>query len=108
MGLCINSENNSESNDPELVEGPKPEIWFVYICQSMADHYYIGISPNPLLRTVKHNKGIGAKMARDQGHFKLLYISSPFQSKSEARKREMQLKNWTRAKKEKLIRGEWK
>jgi predicted GIY-YIG superfamily endonuclease len=40
--------------------------------------------------------------------FSLVYISSPFPNTSEARKREVQLKGWSRGKKENLIRGEWK
>lgn len=81
--------------------------WYVYICESSARHYYVGISPNPELRLEHHNKGKGAKMARDQGGFTLLYISKPFSNKSEARKREIQVKKWSREKKQKLINGEW-
>jgi predicted GIY-YIG superfamily endonuclease len=50
---------------------------------------------------------MGARFARNQGPFTLVYISNPFLTKSEARLREMQLKGWSRTKKEKLIRGEW-
>jgi predicted GIY-YIG superfamily endonuclease len=81
--------------------------WYVYICKSAASHYYVGISPDPAERLVKHNSGLGSKMARDQGVFTLLYVSRPFSSKSQARKREIQIKGWSREKKEKLINGEW-
>ena len=81
--------------------------WYVYICESKAHHYYVGISPTPLERVAEHNLGVGSKMARDQGTFTLKYISEPFNNKSAARKREIQLKGWTRSKKEKLISGEW-
>ena len=93
-----------ESNDPELVEGP----WFVYICKSFAGHYYVGISSDPIKRLDKHNKGTGSQMAKDQGGFILVYTSEAFQNKSIARKREIQIKKWSRAKKEKLITGIWK
>jgi putative endonuclease len=99
--------DSSKSNDPELVEGPKKQKWYVYICISTAKHYYVGISPDPSMRLLKHNAGIGSKMAIDQKGFELVYVSSPFENKSEARKREVQIKKWTRKKKEKLISGEW-
>ena len=81
--------------------------WFVYIAKSRFGHYYTGISPSPEKRIVKHNTGKGSKMAKDQGPFELVYTSSFFDTKSEARKREIQIKGWTKNKKEKLISGEW-
>ncbi len=100
--------SHGEANDPELVEGPgSNESWFVYICESKSRHYYVGISPNPVGRVSKHNSSSGAKMAKDQGGFELLYVSNPFPNKSAARRREIQLKGWTREKKEKLIIGSW-
>jgi putative endonuclease len=83
------------------------ESWFVYIAQARTGRYYTGISQNPNQRLVDHNRGKGAKLAIDQGEFVLRYVSDPFVSKSEAHKREIQIKGWTREKKEKLIRGEW-
>ena len=81
--------------------------WFVYIAQTNTGRYYIGITNNPERRLEKHNSGEGAKFARDQGPVKLVYVSASFANKSEARKREIQLKGWTRQKKEKLISGNW-
>ncbi|HLC91438.1 MAG TPA: GIY-YIG nuclease family protein [Candidatus Saccharimonadales bacterium] len=86
----------------------KTKPWFVYICKSKAGHYYVGISPDPKQRLLKHNTGQGSKMASDQGQFRLLYTSKAFTNKSEARKREIQIKGWTIHKKEKLISGQWK
>jgi predicted GIY-YIG superfamily endonuclease len=56
---------------------------------------------------VLHNIGKGSQLARQQGPFLLLYTSQPFPSKSEAREREIQIKGWSREKKEKLIKGLW-
>ena len=97
-----------KSNDPELVEGPQKQSWYVYICESQAKHYYVGMSTDPRKRLNNHNEGRGAKMADDQGKFKIVYISPAFSSKSSARKREIQIKKWRRSKKEKLLTGEWK
>lgn len=82
--------------------------WRVYIAQAPTSRYYTGISENPKQRIIDHNKGRGAKFSRDQGELKLVYTSSSFETKSAARRREIQIKGWTRKKKEKLIRGEWK
>jgi len=81
--------------------------WFVYIAQAPTSRYYTGITTDAHRRIKEHNHGKGAKFVYDQGALRLLYTSPPFPSKSSARKREIQIKGWTRNKKEKLIRGEW-
>ena len=91
----------------EQSELKTPNLWFVYIAKAHTRRYYIGITNNPVRRIEKHNTGQGSQFARDQGPFELVYVSLPMQSKSEARKREIQLKGWSRIKKEKLISGEW-
>ncbi|MBU0459144.1 GIY-YIG nuclease family protein [Patescibacteria group bacterium] len=82
--------------------------WHVYIAQARTGRYYTGITTDTGKRIQTHNKGKGAKFAHDQGNLTLVYESTPFKTKSEVRKREIQIKGWTREKKEKLIRGEWK
>ena len=80
--------------------------WNVYIGQSVkTKRYYTGISPNPWKRIEKHNSGQGAKFVIDQGPIKLVYVSKPFENKSEARKREIQIKGWRSEKKKWLIEG---
>jgi len=82
--------------------------WYVYIAKAKTERYYTGITNNPELRIIKHNTGKDSQLARQQGPFILVYTSAPFKNKSEARKREIQIKGWTKNKKEKLINGEWK
>ncbi len=82
--------------------------WFTYIAQAKTGRYYTGITTDAAARLEKHNTGKGSRFAIQQGPFTMKYISLPFASKSEARKREAQIKRWTREKKEKLISGEWK
>jgi predicted GIY-YIG superfamily endonuclease len=82
--------------------------WHVYIAQAPTGRYYTGITEDPKQRMIDHNEGRGAKFSKDQGALQLRYVSVPFEDKSSARLREMQIKGWTRLKKEKLIRGEWK
>ena len=81
--------------------------WYVYIAKARTGYYYVGISPTPEKRIIKHNSGKGSQMGLQQGPFVLVYSSAPFPNKSEARKREAQIKKWTREKKERLITGEW-
>lgn len=82
--------------------------WYVYIARARTGRYYTGITTNPEKRITKHNDGKGSCLAVNQGPFELVWVSHPYPNKSEARKREVQIKKWTRVKKEKLIRGEWR
>ncbi len=82
-------------------------VWYVYIAIARTGFYYTGITTNPRIRIEKHNKGIGSQMGKQQGPFTLVYKSKPFLNKSQARKREAQIKGWTRQKKDRLISGEW-
>jgi len=84
------------------------ENWYVYIAESRTSRYYTGISNNVENRIIKHNTGKGSRFAIEQGPFRLVYTSEVFDSKGEARKREIQIKGWTHEKKSKLIQGEWK
>ncbi|MBI2327473.1 GIY-YIG nuclease family protein [Candidatus Curtissbacteria bacterium] len=82
--------------------------WYVYIAKAKTGRYYTGITTSPDKRIIKHNSGKGLKFAIEQGPFELVYVSEAFPNKSEARKREIQIKGWSREKKLKLISGEWK
>ncbi len=81
--------------------------WFVYIAKARTGRFYTGITNDPTKRLEKHNSGKGSRMATQQGPFELVYISTAFPNKSEARKREIQVKGWTVEKKQKLIKREW-
>lgn len=80
--------------------------WFVYIALAITRRYYVGITTDPQKRIQKHNSGKGSKFAINQGPFVLMYTSQKFPNKSEARKREIQLKGWSQVKKQRLISGE--
>ncbi len=81
--------------------------WYVYIAEARTGRYYVGITTNATDRLNEHNRGDGSRMAIQQGPFILRYVSRPFSSKSLARVREIQIKGWSRAKKLKLIEGDW-
>ncbi len=81
--------------------------WYAYIAITPTGRYYTGITTDTNRRILEHNKGQGAKIARDTGNLRLQYVSKPFNSQSQARKREVQIKGWRKDKKLKLISGEW-
>ena len=95
---------NPERNEVES----KGREWFVYIllCQRNGS-FYVGITPDVDGRLKLHQRGKASKHTRENGPVRLVY-SRKYQNKSEARKREIQIKGWSREKKEKLISGEWK
>lgn len=97
----------SEVKYPESYRRAVIMNWYVYIARARTGSYYTGITPWPDVRLEKHNSGQGSRMAKQQGPFTLVYVSAPFPNKSEARKREVQIKGWSREKKGKLVSGEW-
>ena len=68
--------------------------------------YYTGYADEPIERLARHSKGLGAKYTKKHKPQKIVWTQL-FKTEKEARKREKQIKRWTRKKKEKLIKGEW-
>jgi len=75
---------------------------FTYIVQCSDGTYYTGWTNDLEKRIEAHNSGHGAKYTNPRRPVRLVYHES-FHSESEARKREAQIKGWTRAEKEMLI-----
>ena len=80
--------------------------WYVYIIECMDKSYYTGLTWNVSNRWEQHVSGFGSKYTSDHGVKKVVYHEEHDDFEM-ARKREQQIKDWSRAKKEKLIRGEW-
>lgn len=76
-------------------------LHFVYILESSNRKYYVGYTTDLDRRMKQHKEGKGAKFTRSFGFKKLLYHET-YPTKSEALKREAQIKSWSRAKKEAL------
>lgn len=81
-------------------------MFSVYILRTSSNTLYIGQTNNLEKRLSEHrNKASkSAKYTRYFNSFELVY-SEYFNTRSEAMKREWQLKQWSRAKKEALILG---
>lgn len=76
--------------------------WHVYILRCGDDSLYVGISNDVEARVKRHNAGQGAAYTRS--HLPVLLIwSECVESESAARKREAQIKGWTRHKKLNLV-----
>ena len=75
--------------------------WFLYILECMDSSLYTGITTDVECRFEKHKEGLGAKYTKMKGVKRLVY-SEKIGSKSEALKRELEIKSWSREKKCKL------
>ncbi|KKU03983.1 MAG: Excinuclease ABC C subunit domain protein [Candidatus Woesebacteria bacterium GW2011_GWE1_45_18] len=82
-------------------------MFYVYILLTSSNTLYIGQTNNLEKRLIEHrNKSSkSAKYTRYFSSFKLVY-SERYSTRKEAMQREIQLKKWSRAKKEALIKGD--
>lgn len=81
--------------------------YFIYILRSNTNKLYIGQTNNLKNRFDQHQSknSKSAKFTKEGDVFSLVY-NEKYKSRIEAMHRELQLKGWTRAKKEALITGE--
>jgi putative endonuclease len=75
---------------------------FVYIVRCRDGSLYTGYAKDPGARLERHNSGKGAKYTAGRRPVTLVFTQK-FRSLSRALKREHELKQWTRAKKEALV-----
>jgi len=78
-------------------------IWYVYILRCNDDSFYTGISTNVGERLLRHNNGKGSKYTRSRRPVELAYMEK-FQTKSQALKREIEIKKLSVENKKKLIK----
>lgn len=79
----------------------------MYILKCSDSSFYIGHTNNIQERLTRHNSGRGAKWTAARLPVNLLYKES-FISEQDSIKRELQIKKWSRNKKEALINGDFK
>ncbi len=80
------------------------EVWYLYILKCGDGSLYTGVTPDLQRRIKSHNDGSGGRYTRCRLPVSLIYSES-YSTKSEALKRELQVKGWSRVKKEALITG---
>jgi putative endonuclease len=80
--------------------------YFVYILRTSSGTLYVGQTNNLEKRIKEHSdkKGKGSKYMRSFDSFDFVYHEE-FDSRSNAMKREAEIKSWPKAKKETLIKG---
>jgi putative endonuclease len=80
-------------------------MYFVYILRTQGSTLYIGVTKTLDQRIGTHNSGSGAAWIRAHPNADLVYFER-HPTLGSARQREIQLKKWSRAKKEALIAGD--
>ena len=83
-----------------MVLSKKP--YFVYFLECADKSIYIGITTDVARRFGEHKNSIGSRYTRSHRAKKILY-SEEYRSRSDALKREAEIKRWPREKKLKLI-----
>jgi predicted GIY-YIG superfamily endonuclease len=78
-------------------------MYYVYFLRGPKNHLYVGYAHNIEQRIKRHRAGNGAEFTKKYQAFELVY-SEEFLTSLEARRREKQIKSWTREKKDNLIK----
>jgi len=93
-----------EGESKGMTPAPGTPLCFVYILKCADGSYYVGSTSDVAERERTHNEGHGAEHTASRRPVRMVY-SEPRESWPAARKREAQLKGWSRTKKEALIEG---
>ncbi len=78
--------------------------WTVYILECADGRLYTGITTDLKRRITEHGAGRGARFTRGRGPFQIVH-EEPCESRSDASKRELEIKALSRAKKLLMISG---
>jgi predicted GIY-YIG superfamily endonuclease len=81
--------------------------FWIYIVKCSDGSYYTGHTDNLELRLAAHHSGEFRSYTSNKRPVELVYAQE-FPTRIEALQHERQVKGWSRAKKEALIRGDWK
>jgi len=76
--------------------------WFCYMVKCSDGALYVGISNDVVERLEKHNRGFGPRFTRSRRPVELIW-SQNFPDIFAARRREIELQGWSRAKKLRLV-----
>ena len=80
-------------------------MWFVYILLCTDDSLYTGCTNNIEKRFSEHSSGKGGRYTRSHKPVDIVYKES-FHTKSEALKRECEIKKWRKSEKVRMIQTE--
>lgn len=79
---------------------------WLYILKCSDNSYYTGTTADPEKRLSEHESGIPGSYTFDKRPVEL-HFAEEFSSWPEAIEREIQIKKWSRKKKEALIKNDW-
>lgn len=79
--------------------------FIVYITRNESKRLYIGQTKRIYTRLKEHGKNHGSIFNQNRGKIEVIYTET-YSSLKAARQREQQLKKWSKAKKEALIKGD--
>jgi len=82
--------------------GSESEPWFCYLLKCCDDSLFVGMTNDVAQRVAKHNQGLGADYTKRRRPLMLIW-SQEFPDQVAARKREVELKGWSRKKKLELV-----
>ncbi len=77
--------------------------YYVYLARCSDNSLYTGSCKDTKARELKHNQGDGAQYTKMRRPVKIIYFEK-FSTLVEARRREIQIKKWSRIKKENLVK----
>lgn len=77
-------------------------MWFVYLLLCEDNSFYTGSTNNLENRLKNHKSGKGGKYTRSHKPLKIVHYEK-YETKSEALKREIEIKSWTRLQKIKKL-----
>ena len=78
-------------------------MYYVYIIQCRGGTLYTGITTDIQRRFKEHNSGKGGAYTRSKKVERVLYVEQ-FETRSQAQKREAEIKSWRREKKLALVK----
>ena len=78
----------------------------MYIIECEDNTYYTGMTWKPDMRWMQHLSGQGSVYTSIHKAKRLVYMEE-YENLEEARRREIQIKDWSQEKKQRLIDGEW-
>jgi predicted GIY-YIG superfamily endonuclease len=96
FGLSERSESKARAMQP----------FYLYMLRCADGSYYVGHTDNLEKRLDEHATGACGGYTAKRRPVTLVFVDE-FASREDALTRELQLKGWSRAKKEALIRGDW-
>ena len=78
-------------------------MFYFYVVRCADGTLYCGCTTNPENRIKRHNSAKGSLWIKQHGKGNIVYIE-PYKTFTHARRRETQVKKWSRIKKENLIK----